>query len=110
VRLWIFAIDSFGASVSVDGGETEEDADQAPVIVGHQFAPSVYRAKHAMALELAGEWDYDVPEKFEKADDNTTAAEWDEISAFDDRLDEIKAELQCYELVIGGEHSTLFIN
>lgn len=107
--LWIFAVQSYGAMSSFDNGETNEDFDQEPVIVGHQYAPNRHEALNAMAEELASNlWGLEKPDFYDK--DEPTDEEQEEISEYDDKIDSIKNELQFFELVVGGEHTTLFMS
>lgn len=107
-RLWIFAVQSYGAMSSFDGGETDIDFDQEPVIVGHQYAKSLADAKKAMAEELAeNEVDVEKPEE-PSYDDSDTDEVLEAWSEWEEQIDSILNELQFFELALDGQHSTWF--
>lgn len=108
-KLFIFAVQSYGAMTSFDGGATDIELDQEATMVGHQYADSLDEALQAMAEEIASDHlDTEKPDFYDKED--ATDEEENEITKYDDLLDDIKRELEHFELVMGGQHSTLFLN
>lgn len=107
LRLWIFAVQSYGAQVSFDNGDTDEDFDGQPIIVGHQFATDSHQALELMAEELADNMGNVKPEFY---DDSEGDEQETEVVEYDEYIDNIKNELQYFELVAGGDHTTLFMS
>lgn len=116
LKLFIFAVDSYGAATSFDHGETDIDMDQTPVIVGHQYAKSLDEAKRAMAEELADshlELETEKPDFYTddpEAYDKLTAEQMQEVDEWDREMERIEDQLQFFELAIDGEHSTYFMS
>lgn len=113
-KLWIFAIQSYGAMASFDRGETDEDFDQEPVIVGHQYAIGLTEAKREMAEEIASDrLSIDKPKFYtddSEAYEKLTSEQMDACTEYDNKIEDIEDELQFFELVVGGEHSTYFMS
>lgn len=107
MRLWTFAVESYGAQASFDHGETNEDFDGSNVIVGHQYAGSLSEAKQAMAEELAENAGFEKPEEPDMEDDNVDVSDWAE---WEEQIESIKDMLLFFELAPDGQHNTMFLS
>jgi hypothetical protein len=108
-KLWIFAVQSYGAQASFDGGESYEDFDQEPVIVGHQYAKSLSMAAEAMAQEVAENvMGISKPDFYDKED--PTDEEDKAIVDYNETVEGIQGDLMHFELVVGNNHSIFFAN
>lgn len=108
MKLFIFGVQSFGGQASFDDGEEYVDMDNETTHIGHQFAETLDEAINAMVEEIAeNRLDLVKPDEPDWDADDVDSTDWDEWQS---SIDGIRSELQHFELVINGQHSTYFMS